>query len=194
MFTSIKTNAILYEKRNVKNVDDTKKERVYTMSDNVYVTNVETKPKKSFSRSFKFLLGLGIFLSGFVSAGWGYFIITGMVQQIWREIGVCQYVRWGIHLICIVCCFVFMIKIAINERYFSKLLVQCIRIIGALITVSAFLLPRLSGYISSGFGIMQNGSFTLIDGNILTQGILLLIFAGIIKEGFSMQNELDEVL
>lgn len=87
-----------------------------------------------------------------------------------------------------------MIKIAINERYFSKLLVQCIRIIGALITVSAFLLPRLSGYISSGFGIMQNGSFTLIDGNILTQGILLLIFAGIIKEGFSMQNELDEVL
>ena len=41
---------------------------------------------------------------------------------------------------------------------------------------------------------MQNGSFTLIDGNILTQGILLLIFAGIIKEGFSMQNELDEVL
>ena len=178
----------------MKNVDDTKKERAYSMTDNVYITNVKTKPKKSFSRSFKFLLGLGIFLSGFVSVGWGYFIITGMVQQIWKEIGVCQYVRWGIHFICIICCFIFMIKIAINERYFSKLLVQCIRIIGGLITVSAFLLPRLSGYTSSGFGIMQNGSFTLIDGNILTQGILLLIFAGIIKEGFFMQNELDEVL
>ena len=41
---------------------------------------------------------------------------------------------------------------------------------------------------------MSYGSFTLIDGWILLIGVLLLIFAGIIKEGFSMQNELDEVL
>lgn len=164
------------------------------MSDNVYVTNVETSPKRSFSRGFKFLLGLGIFLTGFLSAGWGWCVAAGAVRQIWEEIGSCQYVRWGIHLICVICCFIFMIKIAVNERYFSKLLVRCIRIIGVFITVSAVLLPRLSGYISSGFGIIQNESFTLIDGNVLTQGVLLLIFAGIIKQGFSMQNELDEVL
>ena len=41
---------------------------------------------------------------------------------------------------------------------------------------------------------MHSGSVTLIDGSILMIGVLLLIFAGIIKEGFSMQKELDEVL
>ena len=57
-----------------------------------------------------------------------------------------------------------------------------------------FFFPRLSGYRDSGFEIMHFGSVTLIDGSILMIGVLLLIFAGIIKEGFSMQKELDEVL
>lgn len=63
-----------------------------------------------------------------------------------------------------------------------------------MITASSFILPRLSGYRDSGFEIMHSGSVTLIDGSILMIGVLLLIFAGIIKEGFSMQKELDEVL
>lgn len=87
-----------------------------------------------------------------------------------------------------------MIKIKIDRTYFSKLLVRCVRIIGGMITASSFILPRLSGYRDSGFEIMHFGSVTLIDGSILMIGVLLLIFAGIIKEGFSMQKELDEVL
>ena len=93
------------------------------------------------------------------------------------------------------CCFVFMIKIKIDRTYFSKLLVRCVRIIGGYgHGIGLLYCPRLSGYRDSGFEIMHFGSVTLIDGSILMIGVLLLIFAGIIKEGFSMQKELDEVL
>ncbi|MDD2979606.1 MAG: DUF2975 domain-containing protein [Hespellia sp.] len=164
------------------------------MDENIFTTDVEAKPKKSFSGGFKFLLGLGIFLTGLMNLVGIQFIVLGVIEQVWREMGMFEYVRQGILYLCLMCCFAFMVKIAVNERPFSNLLVRCVRIIGCLITISAFLLPRLSGYEDSGFVIMQFGSFTLIDGNMLMFGTLLLIFAGIIKEGFSMQNELDEVL
>lgn len=41
---------------------------------------------------------------------------------------------------------------------------------------------------------MRFSSFVLLDGGFLLVGILFLIFARIIKEGFAMQQELDEVL
>ena len=122
------------------------------------------------------------------------FVGWGISDRIWQEIGACQFARMVVLYGCIVCCFVFLVKIEINKTIFSRLLVRCIRIIGGIVTVASVVLPRLSGYKDSGFTIMSYGSFTLIDGWILMIGVLLLIFAGIIKEGFSMQNELDEVL
>ena len=164
------------------------------MEDNIYKTNVEMKPKRSFSRGFRFLLGLGIFLTGFMSLSAVCFVGWGISDRIWQEIGACQFGRMLVLYGCIVCCFVFLVKIEINKTIFSRLLVRCIRIIGGIVTAASVVLPRLSGYKDSGFTIMSYESFTLIDGWILMIGVLLLIFAGIIKEGFSMQNELDEVL
>ena len=164
------------------------------MEDNIYKTNVEMKPKRSFSRGFRFLLRLGIFLTGCMSLSAVCFVGWGISDRIWQEIGACQFARMVVLYGCIVCCFVFLVKIEINKTIFSRLLVRCIRIIGGIVTVASVVLPRLSGYKDSGFTIMSYESFTLIDGWILMIGVLLLIFAGIIKEGFSMQNELDEVL
>ena len=164
------------------------------MDENIYTTNVEMKPQKPFSRGFRFLLGLGIFLTGVVSIPGVSFVVMGIGEQAWKEMGMCHFVTLAVWYACILCCFVFMIKIKIDRTYFSKLLVRCVRIIGGMVTVSSFIFPRLSGYRDSGFEIMHFGSVTLIDGSILMIGVLLLIFAGIIKEGFSMQKELDEVL
>ena len=164
------------------------------MEDNIYTTDTEMKPQRSFSRGFRVLLGLGIFLTGFTSVAAVAFVGWGISDQIWREMGACQFAKMVVLYGCILCCFVFLLKIEINKTFFSKLLVRCIRIIGGIVTTASFVLPRLSGYEDSGFTIISYGSFTLIDGWTLMIGILLLIFAGIIKEGFSMQNELDEVL
>lgn len=164
------------------------------MDDNIYTTDTEVKPQRSFSRGFRALLGAGIFLTGFTSVSAVAFVGWGISDQIWREMGACQIARMVVLYGCILCCFVFLVIIEINKTFFSKHLVRCIRIIGGIVTTASFVLPCLSGYEDSGFTIIGYGSFTLIDGWILMIGVLLLIFAGIIKEGFSMQKELDEVL
>ena len=146
------------------------------MEDNIYKTNVEMKPKRSFSRGFRFLLRLGIFLTGCMSLSAVCFVGWGISDRIWQEIGACQFGRMLVLYGCIVCCFVFLVKIEINKTIFSRLLVRCIRIIGGIVMVASVVLPRLSGYKDSGFTIMSYGSFTLIDGWILMIGVLLLIF------------------
>lgn len=155
---------------------------------------MEENQRNGFSKGFSFLLGVGIFLTGLVSIAGIYFIIAGAYMQVWKETGMCEYVQMAIFYICVLCCFFFMLKIKWSQRFFSNLLVGCIQVIGALITGAAFLLPHLDGYRGTGFSIMRFSSFILLDGGFLLVGILFLIFARIIKEGFAMQQELDEVL
>lgn len=155
--------------------------------------NAETDIRETFPKRFRFLLGLGIFLTGFVSAGGLIFLVAGISETWWREMGVCAFARQLVVYMCVACCLVFLVKIRIGRRFFSKLLVRCIRLIGVLITGFAFVLPRLPDYAGSGFEILHFRSVTLIEGGTFLAGILLLIFAGIIREGFSMQSELDEV-
>ena len=125
------------------------------MEDNIYKTNVEMKPKRSFSRGFRFLLRLGIFLTGCMSLSAVCFVGWGISDRIWQEIGACQFGRMLVLYGCIVCCFVFLVKIEINKTIFSRLLVRCIRIIGGIVTAASVVLPRLSGYKDSGFTIMS---------------------------------------
>lgn len=164
------------------------------MRENIFTTNTEPRKKSAFSRGFKFSLGLGIFLTGVMSLPGMVCVIWGITEQIWKEMGVFRFVQNAMLYICILCCFICMITISKSKRMYSKAVVVCVRIIGWLITVSAFLLPRLPDYKSSGFEIVQYHTFTLIDGGKLMLGIIFLVFARIIKEGFSMQKELDEVL
>lgn len=164
------------------------------MNENIFTTNVEPKSQKTFSRSFKFLLGLGIFLTGILSMIGILFMVSGFTEQIWKKVGMYEYIKAGVGYGCVVCFLICMVLIIKNKKMISRLLIRCIQSMGVLITISAFVLPRLSGYKSSGFEIMYFDSFTLIDGYVLVKGILFLIFARLIKEGFAMQNELDEIL
>lgn len=164
------------------------------MSENVFTTNTEPRKKSAFSRGFKFSLGLGVFLTGFVSLPGMVYVIWGIAEQKWKEMGVSGFAQQTMMYICILCCFICMVAISKSKRMYSRSVVLCVRTIGWLITVSAFLLPRLPDYKSSGFEIVQYHAFTLIDGGKLMVGIIFLVFARIIKEGFSMQKELDEIL
>lgn len=66
--------------------------------------------------------------------------------------------------------------------------------IGVLLMAAAFLLPRLEGYRPSGFDIISSGDFVLIDGIEFLPGMLLIILSSMIKAGFAMQREIDEIL
>ena len=80
------------------------------MEDNIYTTDTEMKPQRSFSRGFRVLLGLGIFLTGFTSVSAVAFVGWGISDQIWREMGACQFAKMVILYGCILCCFVFLLK------------------------------------------------------------------------------------
>ena len=52
------------------------------MDENIYITNVEMKPQKPFSRGFRFLLGLGIFCRATLSGSHKqHFIIANFSRK-----------------------------------------------------------------------------------------------------------------
>ena len=55
------------------------------MDENIYTTNVEMKPTETFSRGFRFLLGLGIFLTGVVSIPGVLFVVMGIANRHGRK-------------------------------------------------------------------------------------------------------------
>ena len=46
----------------------------------------------------------------------------------------------------------------------------------------------------SGISVFSSGDFVLIDGAQLLAGLLLLVLAGLLKEGTHLQRELDDVI
>lgn len=163
------------------------------MDENIYTTNVEMKPQKPFFQRIQIFTGTGDFSDRLCEYTRRFICCDGDRRTGMEGNGNVSIRNTG----SLVRLHFMLLRVYDQDQdrtYFSKLLVRCVRIIGGMITASSFILPRLSGYRDSGFEIMHSGSVTLIDGSILMIGVLLLIFAGIIKEGFSMQKELDEVL
>ena len=164
------------------------------MLKNDFVTDTAKTPKKEFLNRMSGIFTCAVFLTGICSIAGIWFLGYGVIHREWNEMGVVPF-AWKtlMYLICMIA-FVSLVKIAIDEKPFSRTLTWCIRIIGILLLTASVLFPRLPGYHSSGFEIFASQHFTLIDGAILLPGILFLIFSALIEEGFRMQKEIDEVL
>lgn len=166
------------------------------MSGNDFQTDIREREKIHFSSSLGTLLTVSIFLTGLFSISGIYFIGRGIYRQLWKSMGLTAF-SWKVLIyICVLCCFVSLIKIAVDEKPFSGILSICVRAIGILIVAASVIFPRFSDYQSSGFEIFSipDKNFVLIDGTILLVGILFCILAALIKEGFRMQTEIDEIL
>ena len=104
--------------------------------------------------------------------------------------------------LCALCSFISLVKIAIDQKPFSKVLTCCIWIIGGMVTAASIVFPRLEGYQSSGFELFSGfkifsflgGSRVLIDGAILLPGLLLITLGFLIKAGFELQRDMDEIM
>lgn len=164
------------------------------MKDNDFRTDTDYVIKKKFSEKVGSLLTIAIFLTGFGSIGGMWSIISAVRDGSWNEIGVNAFAWRSLMFLCIFCAFIALMKIAIDEKPFSKTLAICLWTIGGLVMVASILFPRLSGYRSSGFELFSSKSFVLIDGMILVVGILFIILGSLIKAGFEMQKEMEEIL
>lgn len=164
------------------------------MNENDFYTNVAVFEKKDFLKRIGWILGIAIFLTGVFSIGG----ISGVIWEIQngalRGDGRAFLAREILMSVTGIIIFVSLIKIVIDEKPFSKTLTWSIRIIGILFVAASIIIPRLSGFQSSGFDIFSYGKFILIDGALLFPGLLLTILGNILMAGFEMQKDMDEIL
>ena len=164
------------------------------MTNNDFTMDVTLKGKKAFILKVKRTLAFAILLTGVVSFSGIVFLVMGIINGIWNDIGMAIFIQKSIIYVSTVCIFIALIKMTVDTNPFSKTLTMCIKVIGLIFTASALLIPRLSGYVSSGFEIVSIGAFVLLDASLLTVGLLLLLLSALIKTAFEMQTEMDEVL
>lgn len=164
------------------------------MKENNFKLDTKNPAKKHFLKRIGALFSLSICLTGIC----GISGLAGLIYQLFPGNNAGFFtvsVAWKLLYTCIMLLtFVALIKMAIDEKPFSSTLVWTIRLSGFLFLIASFGIPRLHGYQSSGFEILSSGSFVLIDGSILIPGLLLVILASVIRAGFDMQKEMDEIL
>ena len=166
-----------------------------SMGDNIFKTDTKPKGKRDFLDRISVLYIAATLLTGICSIGGVIFLIRGVVSEMWREGGVSEFVRKGFFYLNTLFIWIALIKIAIDEKPFSKTLTWILRTIGILFLVASCIMPRLPGYQESGINIIWTKEFgTLCDGALLIPGLLLIIFSSIIRAGFDMQKEMDEIL
>ncbi len=156
--------------------------------------NTDIPKKRVFSDKLVNLIGFGIFLTGIASISGLLSIISSIKNQSWNNTGLYSF-SWSVILfLSIVINFIGLVKIALNEIFFSKTLCYCIWLIGSVFCISSFVLPRLDGYKDSGFTFLSSEDFVLIDASILLPGIILIILGCIVREGFQLQKESENIL
>lgn len=165
------------------------------MEGNNFRTDTQRTVKREFLSRISGVFMFAVLITGLCTIAGVIFLATGIRERAWEEMGMADFVwKTLIHLeIC--SAFASLVKIAIDEKPFSRTLTYCVRFMAGIFIAGSILIPRLSGYRPTGFlTLLGNQESALIDGGILLPGLLLVILSCLIKEGFEMQKEMDEIL
>ncbi len=166
------------------------------MSDEIKAISINCEKEREikFTLSFKWILGITIFLSALLSLAGVFYISDGVSNQVWKNVGIKHFLYNSLFYVFIIICFISLISIAVIKRPFSHILVWCIFSIGILLVVSSFAFPRIDGYGANGFNLYSKGSFTLCDGTLLLIGLLGVLLSKIVKYGFIYQGNSDTTI
>lgn len=164
------------------------------MGNNDFQTNLEQTNKKDKIKNIRGFIYFAILLTGIVTFAGGSFVITECFHKGWKEIGTMELAHRSLLTSITACAFVALLKIVKDANPFSNTLILCIRVSAWILMIASIAFPRLPDYQSSGFEIFSTPTFVLIDGFILMPGLLLFILSVLMKTGFEMQNEIEEIL
>lgn len=158
------------------------------MEKGIFKLDTKKSIKKNFLERIKIPFYGALLLTGIFSAMGIMMVISALISHKWKVMGVAQFVQIMFSYLIIICIFISLIKILIDEKPFSKTLCSCMRIISLLYIGAAILFQFLPGYESSGNTIF------FVEAEMLLKCLLIYVFSILIEEGFKMQKELDEIL
>lgn len=111
----------------------------------------------------------------------------------WVEVGISNFVIGSAQYIAVICIFASLVKLLIDEKPFSNTLTLCMKVLAVLYVLEAVIFPRFDGYTTT-FQLFSWGNKALLDGNLLTIGVVLYVLSMIIQEGFHTQKEMEEII
>lgn len=176
---------------NKNNKTEFPEENEEVSQDSVIIYSEAEKPVR-LTWGFKLLLGIGIFLSGFISVPF-LFLFTGWCKGLANITEPFEFI-WKLKVILfyfiIFLCFIMLVSIAISRKPFNSVLYRFGIVIGILVTASAFVLPRIEGYDANIQILSYEGHF-VADGSYLLVGLLILVMALLMRYGYKYQNNSD---
>lgn len=108
-----------------------------------------------FSRKFKFLLGIGISITGALGTIGNFtFLSYGIKGRQWIEMGTNKFVTTGLLYMAMLFIFISLIMIAASKRPFSVIVARCMTAIGMLYAGAGIVSPWLPGFKDTGFQFM----------------------------------------
>lgn len=170
---------------------------VIMKAENDFSTNTSKATGKSFREVVgKPLFGVSLLLTGLAGVGGLISCIPATLRGAWERLGPTEYLRSVLPVLVYLTAFVILLVMNVSERPFSRTLVRGVTVIGLLYVLFAVLLPRLPDYVynGAGIGILVLQGRPLLDGAYLLPGLLFFLLGAILRAGFTMQRELDEIL
>lgn len=158
------------------------------MNENEFKTNVTVTSETPFSKRMHILLIVALLSTGITSCLGIFYIINNVKEQLPYTSNFIPFATTCRFHFCIFISFIALYKIFFSKKAFSKTLVICVKMIGIVFLISAYLFPHIPGYQDRGFVLF------FADGFDLTIGLLIFIFGLLLQEAFHMQTALDNVL
>lgn len=147
----------------------------------------ENNYSQNFSKRFNILLIVGMiltFTSPFALVEW----LVNYQSHI-NRLGISLYLFNITYFLKLSVCFIGLLIIKVTKKPFPKVLMYCAFVLGVILIVLACLMFLVPNY-TTGYLILSGNGF-FIDGNYLSQGIIMIIISKLIKYGFNYQSNDD---
>lgn len=146
------------------------------------------------TRKMRRILLISLLFTGGCSVSCLVEIVQDTLQGVWSYVGWAQYLHTMVFCSVIILFFFTILFLYWTHRSFADILFKGIRLIGVILTIAAFVIPRIPDYQPGAVTIICFGNFVLADGLFSLVGIVFILLSSILEVGYNLQNEVDATI
>lgn len=149
---------------------------------------------KDRNRGLRAILLINLLFFGLCSVIQLVAIVQETLQMRWMDIGFAQYIYNTIFDGSLIFFFGLILRLYWSKRPFHSIMAKGMKILGAILLSSAFIIPRLPDYTPRLITFMQYNDFVLADMIFLLAGMVFLLISFILEYGYQFQQEVDTMI